>query len=848
MAFDPYHKWLGIPPDEQPPNHYRLLGIVDFEDDDDIIDGAASQRVLYLRTIAAGEHEETAAALLNEVAAARIILLNPESRSEYNLSLPTQTSSSPNGVNTPATQLPTQRIAPPQSNPPRIPAPSKSNFPLGKSTAPHSNNEFVRERPHTTTSRNKYSQGLRRQATKRPNHAMTIGLGVAALLVIVVFIFAISQQSQNEPPTRTTQVQRKSTAPNRPTSKPTEKSKISTPSNSAINSSETTQNAESTMNEIDVDTNAVKSPQKMESTSETDTHSKVDVQEPVSPPKSPAKPFLGDLLTDSSNEETQSQHGLTGIYSYTDALDLGEHGAVTAVAFGPDNIAAFGSRNGTTTITIVKDGKPTAIHQITTPENPKKLGISALDFGTTPNLLLICRTDVVFAYDIRLEDGIWNVRLLNKLDDPSTKINSASWATFLEYPDEPYIVTATNSGFLRVWDYVSGKFTNTMKVHNEGSTAISYNPSNGYALSAGRRGNLYRWEFDGKSSLGPKLRPSETGNKGVDHSGSVTSLNWSENGMRVVSSASRQIKVWSTDNDLNAIIAEFTLTNLGDTVRDCDISPDGRFVIACSTNQALLWDLQNDNQDSTPLIQDDGPIGKLLKIEFNEDGRTIAAASIEGRIQFWQHDDVTDSGALPNLQSASCEAAPRGSSTSNEVTTLPDALIAGRTALYKKQFIAAARFANTALNLADTPIEKAMAKRLHDVSEYAGKFHALLNESLGKAKVNSMVTIGQSTVAEVVFIGRGMVTLRINGVNKSWQQTELPVEISMAFANRYFEDAPMTPVLKGAFLISRSNPLPNHIADAIKLFKIAGSDFRGLASFVDDDYDDITKKTTDSVE
>ena len=25
--FDPYHKWLGIPPEEQPPNYYRLLGV-----------------------------------------------------------------------------------------------------------------------------------------------------------------------------------------------------------------------------------------------------------------------------------------------------------------------------------------------------------------------------------------------------------------------------------------------------------------------------------------------------------------------------------------------------------------------------------------------------------------------------------------------------------------------------------------------------------------------------------------------------------------------------------------------------------------------------------------------------
>ena len=31
--FDPDHKWLGIPPKDQPPNHYRLLGLDLFESD-----------------------------------------------------------------------------------------------------------------------------------------------------------------------------------------------------------------------------------------------------------------------------------------------------------------------------------------------------------------------------------------------------------------------------------------------------------------------------------------------------------------------------------------------------------------------------------------------------------------------------------------------------------------------------------------------------------------------------------------------------------------------------------------------------------------------------------------------
>jgi len=39
--FDPYHRWLGIPPHEQPPDHYRLLGLARFEAEADVIATAA---------------------------------------------------------------------------------------------------------------------------------------------------------------------------------------------------------------------------------------------------------------------------------------------------------------------------------------------------------------------------------------------------------------------------------------------------------------------------------------------------------------------------------------------------------------------------------------------------------------------------------------------------------------------------------------------------------------------------------------------------------------------------------------------------------------------------------------
>jgi hypothetical protein len=83
LPFDPYHKWLGIPPAEQPPHHYRLLGLALFEHDGDVIEIAADQRMALLRSFHTGPHADLSQKLLNEVAAARLTLLKPDRRQRY---------------------------------------------------------------------------------------------------------------------------------------------------------------------------------------------------------------------------------------------------------------------------------------------------------------------------------------------------------------------------------------------------------------------------------------------------------------------------------------------------------------------------------------------------------------------------------------------------------------------------------------------------------------------------------------------------------------------------------------------------------------------------------------------
>lgn len=85
--FDPYYHWLGIPPDEQPPNHYRLLGIKLFEENRSVIQNAADRQMAHLRTFQAGPHGADSQKLLNQVSAARVCLLSADKKAAYDAEL-----------------------------------------------------------------------------------------------------------------------------------------------------------------------------------------------------------------------------------------------------------------------------------------------------------------------------------------------------------------------------------------------------------------------------------------------------------------------------------------------------------------------------------------------------------------------------------------------------------------------------------------------------------------------------------------------------------------------------------------------------------------------------------------
>lgn len=85
--FDPYLVWLGIRDPQRPPTYYRLLGVDLFEEDPLVISNAADRQMAHVRTFQTGKHAQLSQQILNEISNAKLSLLNPQRKAEYDASL-----------------------------------------------------------------------------------------------------------------------------------------------------------------------------------------------------------------------------------------------------------------------------------------------------------------------------------------------------------------------------------------------------------------------------------------------------------------------------------------------------------------------------------------------------------------------------------------------------------------------------------------------------------------------------------------------------------------------------------------------------------------------------------------
>ena len=154
-TFDPYYIWLGIPKWDQPANAYRLLGIQVFEQDRKVIANAADRLMKHLRTYQIGKRSQLSQKLLNEVANAKICLLDKQSKAKYDAELAAQSHTQKNTLEE-TVAPPPQMIKTPVADEPLVPqaldepdedAPLRSEMPAPAVTRRRATHPGHRKKP-----------------------------------------------------------------------------------------------------------------------------------------------------------------------------------------------------------------------------------------------------------------------------------------------------------------------------------------------------------------------------------------------------------------------------------------------------------------------------------------------------------------------------------------------------------------------------------------------------------------------------------------------------------------------------------------------------------------------------
>jgi hypothetical protein len=193
--FDPYRKWLGIAPHELPAHHYRLLGIAPFEDDPDVIENAADRQMAHVRTYQNGKHRDFSQRILNELSAAKMVLLDGEGKLAYDAWLHEvifAPEESPEPALPPGPMLPPVPVPPPPrpagSGPPMG---SNAPLPIGQAMPAGGSPVALPSKPRTSS----------KARARKNNSSMPIVLGCAAvgIALVAAVVFALSQSNKRPP-------------------------------------------------------------------------------------------------------------------------------------------------------------------------------------------------------------------------------------------------------------------------------------------------------------------------------------------------------------------------------------------------------------------------------------------------------------------------------------------------------------------------------------------------------------------------------------------------------------------------------------------------------------------------
>ncbi|NET45442.1 WD40 repeat domain-containing protein [Okeania sp. SIO2B3] len=292
---------------------------------------------------------------------------------------------------------------------------------------------------------------------------------------------------------------------------------------------------------------------------------------------------------------------------------------VLSVDISPNGqLIASGSRDNTVKIWYL-DG--TLLTNIT----GHKGSVNYVDFSPNGQLVASASNDKTIK--------VWhnNGTLITTLKGHQGRVLSVKFS-----PDGQYLISGGDDSTLRIWS-INGQLLRTLDSHKNWVFDVSFSPP---ILTAQREKNELliasaSWDKTVKIwNLKGKLLTTLEG-----HTDQVDSVVFSRDGKLIITgSADNTIKIWQPDGTLIRTIETVpNLENLSQKEKDANIvysvslSPDGKIIASASKNGKIqLWNLQGELLET--LI---GHTNSVNSVSFTPNGKVLVSASGDSTVRLW---------------------------------------------------------------------------------------------------------------------------------------------------------------------------------------------------------------------
>jgi hypothetical protein len=190
--------------------------------------------------------------------------------------------------------------------------------------------------------------------------------------------------------------------------------------------------------------------------------------------------------------------------------------------------------------------------------------------------------------------------------------------------------------------------------------------------------------------------------------------------------------------------------------------------------------------------------------------------------------------------------APSAKPTRQQVIALEASLKRAKVALSEQSFDEAEAEAAKAEKAAVTPEHQALVGRLRLAIDHVKLFRQALGEATSKLDAAEAIKVGSSTVVAIVETFPDKITIRINGMNRTYSFDNIPPGLAAAILDvKRIGGQPDSRVLKAMFVATGKNADAEAIGEArgwLGQVEASDSNVGELLKFLDDSYEGLVQE------